>query len=388
MTERIKHRLYILFLFLLSILAGGCENEQLLSPDQGDENKTVEITFYADPYTKAGNQDRITSISLWAFAHQKNGTIINFTQKNSNSGELTITMESNFFENNSKDEKVSYTTLYAIANANRITPSGLLAERYSTLETYTNRMNEIQRKYLTAKPPTPISLEQENMLKELITASTAPSGTIIDMSTPIMASTLKVTGGASRLSMPLERAYCRIRFTFIITGSQTTDRLTINSIKLSNLKSETYVFLDEAIPAAANHENSWTYTPDDAVFQTGENQYKSQPLTPGNTALTLCATASTPEPFYFYSYQSIGDTETIDPIITLEIINEDGIAKTLTAPLYDPVSSGGKKHHGLHRNHSYEVISTINAGSLKLEGVTTRSHDWFDRGEVEFPPFQ
>ena len=114
-----------------------------------------------------------------------------------------------------------------------------------------------------------------------------------------------------------------------------------------------------------------------------------QPI--GGALVTFCAESSSVAPLYFRTCQYLCDDEAEAPSITLDITvtgNGSTKARTLTAPLYSSGGRGGKKHYGFLRNHSYQVISTINTSALQLEDVTVEMRDWNDRPSVDIPEFK
>ena len=85
---------------------------------------------------------------------------------------------------------------------------------------------------------------------------------------------------------------------------------------------------------------------------------------------------------------SLGDVA-VDCTLDITVTgNGSTKARTLTAPLYSSGGIGGKKHYGFLRNHSYQVISTINTSALQLEDVTVEMRDWNDRPSVDIPEFK
>lgn len=230
-----------------------------------------------------------------------------------------------------------------------------------------------------------LTQDDENCLKRVLVKANDLEG---KQDYPYLAKAVTVEGGASIVTIPLERLYCRVYFSFLLTGN-TTDNITINTIMLGGTVNSGYLFLEREAAAKSNMQ-TWSSDFSSDVFTNTSGTEVSQPLHPGGTMLTLCNN-SDHSPIYFRSYQYLRDSPTNAPGIWLTITSksdEGQKIRILKAPLYSISGMDGKFYYGFMRNHTYHVISTINASTLKLENVTVQMHDWIDRGEVDIPGFE
>lgn len=390
-------RQYKVIIYLaLSFLAIGCTKELPVDTDNPDENKTTLIIFNSSDFTKAdgdlhapttGNEDGIQTIDLFGFlwGHDaSNGQlkIMNFFHQQVRDKD-TILVESSLFEKSLRTEKGEYTNLYAIANREqaKVTQIG----SYVSWDKYIAAM---KAKPVQVKPGVSVFLaEDEEVLSDLICQ---PNFVNFNSNYPVMAKMLRVEGGASIISMPLERLHCRIGFSFVLTGNS-SDRITINKIRINQVKITSYFFKEENIDKNTGAYFTWEFkNPTSKFIRDESGAYYDQPLSPGKSKLTMCNNDQGAL-FYFHSLQYICDNKADASTVEMDVTSDSGgqtYTRTLTAPLYNTSGTGTKKHYGLLRNHSYEVISTINSTTLELEDVTVETSDWIDRGNTDIPEFK
>lgn len=385
----------VIYLALLLVAMGGCTKELPADTDSPGENKTTRIIFNSSNFTKAdlqtptdGNEDGINTIDLFGFLwghDQNNGTlkIMNFFHKRV-MGKDTIVVESSYFEKSLRGEKGKYTNLYAIANRDFANVNQIGS--YASWDKYIAAMRGKTNSVVAGNQA--FQLEDEALLNDLISQ---PAFDNFKWDHPIMAKKIKVEGGASTISMPLERLHCRIGFSFVLTGNS-SDKITIDTIRIKKVNIKGYLFKEENLTPPYGDRFTWGYKPSSVKFmRDASGAFHSQPLSPGQSKLTMCNNENGAL-FYLYSFQYICDNEaeasTIEIWVTSESGGDQPHTRTLTAPLYNTSGTGTKKHYGLLRNHSYEVISTINSTTLELENVTVETSDWIDRGNTDIPEFQ
>ena len=378
MGYRILYKPIICLLLFLSV--AGCAKELADDPVPAEEDGFVRILFTSSAFTKVdtdlrvptvGNEDGIQSLDLygiaWGISYINGGMeIINIFHVPGKSpldvsgiedwgvvrGD-TLLVKSTLFGRNDRSDNVKFVNLYAIANINQLTPVN--ENKFTSFSAYNTQIKDAVQKYMRQRQL--ISHDVEAMLKNLIVQV---SGLSASLEYPVMVQSMQVEGGASYMHMPLERVYCRIGFSFLFTG---------NSLVWSAEK--------ESGSGAFKNAGGIAYT-------NGE-----QPI--GSTMLALYANKDSDAPLYFRSCQYLCDNEENAPSITLDITVTSGdkvITRKLTAPLYNSGGTNSKKHYGFLRNHSYQVISTINTSTLQLEGVTVEAHDWSELPLVDFPDFK
>lgn len=411
MAYRIQYKL--IFCVALFLGVAGCTNELADETDPNGNDGFIRILFTPSDFTKAdtdlrvpiaGNEDGIQSLDLygiaWGINSYGNMAIINMFHAPGKTplegygdedwgvvrGD-TILVKSALFDRNERSEEVEYVNLYAIANIGQLTiPNG---SAIASFDDYNTRIRDLVRNYIRNR--TPIREKNESDLINLVIQATGLSA---PLEYPVMVQSMKVEGGASNVRMPLERVYCRIGFSFLFTGNS-TDKIKINTITIDKITGQGYLFLEEnesETPPSGTLVWSAVKEPGSGVFKNAEGTAFTNGLQPvGGTMLTLYANAGSNAPLYFRSCQYLCDNEENAPSITLEITVTSGgkeIIRTLTAPLYNIGGTGSKKHYGFLRNHSYQVISTINASTLQLENVTVDINDWIERPPVDFPDFK
>ncbi|WP_459189038.1 hypothetical protein ACGE0T_02890 [Parabacteroides sp. APC149_11_2_Y6] len=411
MKNRIRYKLSLCL--AISLLVVGCTKELTGDIDSDKNDGFIRIVFASSGFTKAdtdlraptaGNEDGIQSLELYGFAwgpsYISGGgmAIINIFHIPGKSpinpsedwgvikGDTAIVM-STLFRLNDRGENIKYVNLYAIANIAQVTSVDETA--FASFKAYNDQITTAVQGYMRKSQP--ISPDVENKLKNLVVQV---SGLSAPLEYPVMVRTMKVEGGASYMQMPLERVYCRIGFSFLFTGNS-ADQIKINTITIDKTSEQGYLFLEENVsdtPPAGVLRWSAEKEMVSGVFKTAKGAvYTNGEQPTGGTMLTLYANQESKAPLYFRTCQYLCDSEENAPSITLEIVVTSGgktITRELTAPLYNFEGVGNKKHYGFLRNHSYQVISTINTSTLRLEDVTVETHDWNDRPPVDFPDFK
>lgn len=412
MGYRILYKPIICLLLFLSV--AGCAKELADDPVPAEEDGFVRILFTSSAFTKVdtdlrvptvGNEDGIQSLDLygiaWGISYINGGMeIINIFHVPGKSpldvsgiedwgvvrGD-TLLVKSTLFGRNDRSDNVKFVNLYAIANINQLTPVN--ENKFTSFSAYNTQIKDAVQKYMRQRQL--ISHDVEAMLKNLIVQV---SGLSASLEYPVMVQSMQVEGGASYMHMPLERVYCRIGFSFLFTGNS-TDKIKINTITIDRTSHQGYLFQEKNEPDTPPTESLvWS-----AEKESGSGAFKNaggiaytngeQPI--GSTMLALYANKDSDAPLYFRSCQYLCDNEENAPSITLDITVTSGdkvITRKLTAPLYNSGGTNSKKHYGFLRNHSYQVISTINTSTLQLEGVTVEAHDWSELPLVDFPDFK
>lgn len=408
MKDQILYRL--VFRLALFLLIAGCTKELPVKEELPGGDEFTRIVFSSSDFTKvddlhaptAGNEDGIKSLDVYGVAWGRTSPgsdlrVINiFHAPGANPGDEmdvwgvirgnTAVIKSSLFKLNLRGESVEYVNLYAIANIEQLEPAYT-----NSFKSFKDYNTDIANAVTSYRPNTPISQNLENKLKNLVVKAN-------DLSTaleyPVMAQMMKVEGGVSYLHMPLERIYCRIGFSFLFTGNS-EEYIRINKITIDKTNGQGFLFLEEnetdglslgSLVWSANINGPGAFKEaKGTVYTNGE-----QPT--GGALVTLYAESSSVAPLYFRTCQYLCDSEAEVPSITLDITvsdNSGGTKKrTLTAPLYSSEGTGNKKHYGFLRNHSYQVISTINTSTLKLENVAVEMRDWKDRPPVDIPEFE
>lgn len=402
-----KYQILYRFVFRLTVflLIAGCTKELPVKEELPEGDEFTRIVFSSSGFTKAddlhaptaGSEDGIKSLNVYGIAWRE-GAIVNIFHAPGSDprgsgnvwGEIrgdTAVIMSSLFERDQWGNQVEYVNLYAIANIEQLEPA--YPAIFKSFDDYNTQIANAAASYRPGR--TPISQNLEDVLKTLIVKAN-------DLSTaleyPVMAQMMKVEGGVSYLHMPLERIYCRIGFSFLFTGNS-EEYIRINKITIDKTNGQGFLFLEEnetdglslgSLVWSANINGPGAFKEaKGTVYTNGE-----QPT--GGALVTLYAESSSVAPLYFRTCQYLCDSEAEVPSITLDITvsdNSGGTKKrTLTAPLYSSEGTGNKKHYGFLRNHSYQVISTINTSTLKLENVAVEMRDWKDRPPVDIPEFE
>ncbi len=412
MEYRIQYKSIICLTIIL--LFAGCTNELADDTVPSEDDGFVRILFTSSGFTKAdtdlqapavGSEDGIQSLDLygiaWGISYINGGMeIINIFHVPGKSpldvsgiedwgvvrGD-TLLVKSTLFGRNDRSDNVKFVNLYAIANINQLTPVN--ENKFTSFSAYNTQIKDAVQKYMRQRQL--ISQDVEAMLKNLIVQV---SGLSASLEYPVMVQSMQVEGGASYMHMPIERVYCRIGFSFLFTGNS-ADKIKINRITIDKTSDWGYLFLEENVSETLSSESLvWSAgkEPGAGVFKNAEGSVYTNGVQPiGGTMLTLYAKTDSDAPLYFRSCQYLCDSEEEAPSITLEIAVTTGdkeVTRELTAPLYNSGGTGNKKHYGFLRNHSYQVISTINTSTLQLENVTVETQDWIDRPPVDFPDFK
>lgn len=385
------------------LLATGCTKE--LPADEGlpEDGRFTRIVFNTSGFTKAdkdlhvpttGNEDGIKSLVVYGIAWADNSivNIFHVPGKNPIQGEPpwgeirgdTAVIRSSLFERDRWGYNVEYVNLYAIANIDQLD----YIDKHFSFDGYNSKIANWVTYYRPGR--TPIPGEAESDLKNLI-VSVKNLSTALEY--PLMAQTMQVKEGASYIHMSLERVYCRIGFSFLFTGNS-GDKIKINQITIDKTSDQSYLFLEEnstgtkplgSLVWSADKNGPGAFK--DAKGNTFENGKQST----GGALVTLYAASGSIAPLYFRTCQYLCDKEAQAPSITLDIMvfsGGDTKSRTLTAPLFSSGGADSKKHYGFLRNHSYQVISTVNTDALKLENVAVEMRDWNDRPPVDIPEFK
>lgn len=408
-----KYQILYRFVFRLTVflLIAGCTKELPVKEELPGGDEFTRIVFSPSNFTKAGdlhaptagNEDGIKSLDVYGIAWGKNSNeselrVINIfhapgvnpTYGEEVWGEIrgdTAVIMSSLFERNLRSETVDYVNLYAIANIKQL--ETVNTESFKSFEGYNIEIANAVKNYNPIKGSY-IDQNLENKLKNLVVKAN-------DLSTaleyPVMAQMMKVEGGVSYLHMPLERIYCRIGFSFLFTGNS-KDFIKIDKITIDKTSERGFLFLEEN-ETGGSSLGSLVWTADlngPGAFKDAKGRVYTNGTQPtGGALVTLYAESSSVAPLYFRTCQYLCDSEAEVPSITLDItVSGNGGTKkrTLTAPLYSSEGTGNKKHYGFLRNHSYQVISTINTSTLKLENVAVEMRDWKDRPPVDIPEFE
>lgn len=233
---------------------------------------------------------------------------------------------------------------------------------------------------------------------------------------PVMAGYLNLKGGVSdKISVKMERIYCRIWFSFTWQNHPLADNVTIDEIKISKLHCHSKLF------------NYNKYIWEDTVGIKNEikeeyviknNDPKQLPFMGRLTTPPFCFNQELnlnfieklkhdynilcrfpwkegvtdrnrpPVRYYVYSLQRGGTSLEQDPLIEIKYHYEypqfGTIYKKASAHLYD---SEGKKHHGLLRNYTYKLNCVVNtvANSMNLQ---VSSVPWYENEINDIPPFE
>lgn len=390
------------------LLIPGCTKELPVGEGLPEGEKFTKIVFTpsdfmktdADLHTPAiGNEDGIKSLDVYGIVRGSNSIVnifhapgINPTWNEQVWGEIrgdTAVIMSSLFERNDRGDNIEYVNIYAIANVEQLVSA--YTDIFNSFGDYNEQIKKVVKNYLIGRPSQVIGQNVEDKLKKLVVKA---NGLSAALDYPVMVQSMKVVGGVSYLHMPLERIYCRIGFSFLFTGNS-EDKIKIDKITIDKTSNQGYLFLEEneadnktplgslVWSAAVNGPGVFK----DAKGGTNTNGEQST----GGSLMTLYAESSSVAPLYFRTCQYLCDDEAEAPSITLDITvtgNGSTKARTLTAPLYSSGGIGGKKHYGFLRNHSYQVISTINTSALQLEDVTVEMRDWNDRPSVDIPEFK
>ena len=372
------------------LLIPGCTKELPVGEGLPEGEKFTKIVFTpsdfmktdADLHTPAiGNEDGIKSLDVYGIVRGSNSIVNIFHAPGINPiwneqvwGEIrgdTAVIMSSLFERNDRGDNIEYVNIYAIANVEQLVSA--YTDVFNSFGDYNEQIKKVVKNYLIGRPSQAIGQNVEDKLKKLVVKA---NGLSAALDYPVMVQSMKVVGGVSYLHMPLERIYCRIGFSFLFTGNS-EDKIKIDKITIDKTSNQGYLFLEEneadnktplgslVWSAAVNGPGVFK----DAKGGTNTNGEQST----GGSLMTLYAESSSVAPLYFRTCQYLCDDETEAPSITLDI--------TVTG-------NGGKKHYGFLRNHSYQVISTINTSALQLEDVTVEMRDWNDRPSVDIPEFK
>lgn len=407
-----KYRIHYITIFWLAalLLAAACTKELPVGEERPEDDRLTRIVFTPSGFTKAaghtpttGNEDGIQSLDVYGIAwgrkeYTQQLIIVNifrapskelnppYRQWGDIKGDTAVFM-SFLFERNERNDQVDYVNIYAIANIGQLEP--VYTDAFNSFSSYNTEIVDAVNDYL--RNGANINQNLENKLRDLI-VKTGNLSTALDY--PVMAQSMKLTGGASYLQMPLERIYCRIGFSFLFTGNA-GDKIKIDRITVDKTSSRGHLFLEKNEGNSGEPLGSLIWSADingPGTFKDDKgNAYTNGEQPTGGTLVTLYARESSPAPLYFRTCQYLCDDAAEAPSITLDItVTGSGGTKrrTLTAPLYSSGGIGVKKHYGFLRNHSYQVISTVNTDALRLEDVTVEMRDWNDRPPVDIPEFQ
>lgn len=402
MKYRILHRT-ILELTALSLVVG-CTKELPAGEKLPEGEKYTQIVFGPSGFTKAddlrtptvGNEDGIKSLDIYGIVRGSSSIVnifhvpgVNPTWSDQVWGKIrgdTAVIMSSLFERNDRGDDIKYVNIYAIANIKQL--ESVYPSIFGSFDDYNAQIVTVVQNYLWNRQQ--INQSVENILKNLVVRVKGLS-TALDY--PVMAQSVKVEGGVSYLHMPLERLYCRIGFSFLFTGNS-GDKIKIDKITINKTNNQGYLFLEENEAGKTPSESLvWSdATNGPGAFKDAKGRvYTNGEQPTGGALVTLYAESGSATPLYFRTCQYLCDDEAEAPSITLDITvtGSEGTKKcTLTAPLYSSGGTDGKKHYGFLRNHSYQVISTINTSALKLENVTVGMRDWNDRSSVDIPEFK
>lgn len=377
------------------LLIAGCTNEVPDGTDPPANERMTRIAFSSSAFTKGdtGSGDlpadeettKIETIDLYAFAWgeaDKNGNRqnLNFIHEQV-TGTDTVEVSSDFFEMDKWSQKIAYTNMYAIANQGQVVLKQNIGGSYNNFGAYVYALEQIVGRNK------PLGAEYEDMFRDILVRMTQQNGHV---DKPVLVKTLTLEGGASYISMSLERIYCRIYFSFLLAGN-TTDEITIKKITVDKNNNVGYLFKEENVSGQSLASDlQWTLPDSGNLFRDAAGSAYSQPLRPGFPMLTAYLDDY---PYNFLSYQYLCDDLSVAPCIelTIGVKNTEGaspVERTLRAPLYNTDGTGNKKHYGLMRNHSYHVISTINSNTLELKAVTVDAQDWVERPPVSIPDFE
>lgn len=232
----------------------------------------------------------------------------------------------------------------------------------------------------------------------------------------VMAGYLNLKDGVTdKINVKMQRIYCRIWFSFIWHNHPLADNVTIDEIKISKLPQNSKLF--------NYHQYVWEDTVSDEMAEEyiiKNMDEKQLPFigkfeTPyfhgtdlnldfieklGNEYHTLCRfpwkggkvdKSQRPARYYVYSLQRGGTRLEQDPLIEIKYhYNYPGFGdlhKKASAYLYDKTSDTGKKHHGLHRNYTYQLNCIINTitNSMEMQVVAV---PWYKIDINDIPPFE
>lgn len=401
MKYRILYRT-IFWLAALSLVVG-CTKELPADEEFPEGEKYTQIVFSPSNFTKAGdphapttgNEDGIESLDVYGIVRGSYSIVNIFHVPGVDplsawqvwgkiKGDTAVIMSS-LFESNMRGDEIKYVNIYAIANIKQLES---VYPGFSSFDSYNDRIKTALQNYFWNRQQ--ISQDVEDILKNLVVRIDSLSAAL---NYPVMVQSMKVEGGVSYLHMPLERLYCRIGFSFLFTGNS-GDKIKIDKIVIDKTGNQGYLFQEKNEAGKTPSESLvWSdATNGPGAFKDAKGRvYTNGEQPTGGALVTLYAESGSATPLYFRTCQYLCDDEAEAPSITLDITvtgSEGTKKRTLTAPLYSSGGTGSKKHYGFLRNHSYQVISTINTSALKLENVTVGMRDWNDRSPVDIPEFK
>ncbi len=240
---------------------------------------------------------------------------------------------------------------------------------------------------------------------------------------PVMAGYLNLKDGVTdKISVKMERVYCRIWFSFIWQNHPLADNVTIDEIKISGLHQRSKLFnyhryiwedtvhlkdeIQEVYVIKNQDKNQLPF-----MGRLTEAPYFNQDLNLNyieklkNDYNILCrfpwkdgkvvTQNQRPVRYYVYSLQRGGTGLEQDPLIELKYhyvytSQEYGsmtLHKKATARLYDKISEDGKKHHGLLRNYTYRLNCIVNTVTNTME-LQVISVPWYRIEINDIPSFE
>ncbi len=235
---------------------------------------------------------------------------------------------------------------------------------------------------------------------------------------PVMAGYLSLNDGVTdKISIKMERIYCRIWFSFVWQNHKNSDCVIIDEIKISGLNQQSRLFNNRRYV----WEDNVVEIKEDMVIKNEDtNQYPfigsltQYPYYSGSNTNpklelveqqnedhnVLCrftwkggnmVKTSPPVRYYVYSLQKGGINIEHDPLIEVKYhyTHKDyGVLyKKATARLYDKSSNFGKKHHGLLRNYTYRLNCIVNTTTNTME-LQVLSVPWYEIVINDIPSFE
>lgn len=234
----------------------------------------------------------------------------------------------------------------------------------------------------------------------------------------VMAGYLNLKEGVTdKISVKMERVYCRIWFSFVWQNHPLADNVTIDEIRISKLHKHSKLF--------NYHQYVWEDTVEikNEITETYVIRNRDEKQLPFMGRLTetpyfnkelnlnyieklkndyniLCRfpwkegkveQSQRPVRYYVYSLQRGGTSLEQDPIIEVKYHYDypgyGTLYKKASAHLFDKISSDGKKHHGLLRNYTYRlncIVNTVtNAMNLQVVSVP-----WYETEISDIPSFE
>lgn len=235
---------------------------------------------------------------------------------------------------------------------------------------------------------------------------------------PVMAGYLNLKDGVTdKISVQMQRIYCRIWFSFVWLNHKDAECVTIDEIKISGLHQHSklfnyhqYVWQDvvnkevtENLTIKNNDEKQFPFIgslTEAPYYFGGQGNPTLEFIERQEQHNVLCRftwengkpdKTNPPARYYAYSLQKGGQSLDDDPLIEVKYHYEypdyGTLYKKATARLYDKSSSDGKKHHGLLRNYTYRLNCIVNTTTNTMQLQVT-AVPWYVVEINDIPSFE